>query len=46
MFGYDPTIYMPKPGSKDIYKVRRCVTYRLGRFVESRFSVFKHNARI
>jgi NAD(P)H-hydrate epimerase len=20
MFGYDPTIYMPKPGSKDIYK--------------------------
>jgi len=20
MFGYDPTVYMPKPGSKDIYK--------------------------
>jgi hypothetical protein len=24
MFGYRPTIYMPKPGSKDIYKAREC----------------------
>jgi len=22
MFGYEPKIYMPKPGSKDIYKAR------------------------
>jgi NAD(P)H-hydrate epimerase len=34
MFGYKPTIYLPKPGSKDIYKVTffNSVSYQLGRY--------------